>query len=98
MVGRRVWQMIRVDMHRAFSFRFLIAVLCIAGVMLIDNLWEIRYAINSSGYSVYYFFFNAIVFPGGLSVYCSAIFCALPFCREVFVERKNNVQEKYVGG
>lgn len=84
------------DLERAFSWRFAISVLAIVLLMMLDNLWELRDAVHRSGYVVYYFFFNSIVFSGMLSIYGSAVACAIPYCGEASREYACGIQLQFV--
>lgn len=58
---------------------FLTCALGICLLMLLDNAWELRDAFLYEGYTVYYFFFNAVVFSGMFTTYIGAVVCTLPF-------------------
>lgn len=59
--------------------RFTVCALGICLLMFLDNAWELRDGILYEGYTVYYFFFNAVVFSGMFTTYIGAVVCTLPF-------------------
>lgn len=84
------------DLQRAFSSRFIVATAMVVLLMLLENVWEIRTAVYQSGYTVYYFFFNTIVFSGLLGTYGAPVACALPYCGELLQERIDGIHEQFV--
>lgn len=84
------------ELERAFSSRFVIATIMVVLLMLLENIWEIRTAVLKSGYTVYYFFFNTIVFSGLLGTYGAPVACALPYCSELLRERNEGIREQFV--
>lgn len=81
---------------KEFSSRFIVATVVVVLLMLLENVWEIRTAVYQSGYTVYYFFFNTIVFSGLLGTYGAPVACALPYCGELLQERIDGIHEQFV--
>lgn len=93
--GKRFWGVLAQDVRRAFSRRFVCSALALALLMLTDNIWELREAARIPGYTVYYLFFNSIVFSGVFSTYGSAVACAIPYCAEANREYACGIQPQF---
>lgn len=83
---KKFLRMFILDVERALSLRFAISVSAIVLLMLLDNLWDFRDSLTHKGYTVYHFFFNAVVFSGLFSTYGIGVVCTMPYGQSVTQE------------
>lgn len=80
-----------------FALRLAFAALGVAVLMLIDNIWEIKTAWSTANISIYYLFFNAIVFSGIMSSYLIPVLCCLPWNMKNIKQRGKTMEKMTVG-
>ena len=81
---------------KLFGLKLILAGCGVALLMLIDNIWEIKTAWSTESISIYYLFFNAIVFSGIMSSYLIPVLCCLPWNMETVKRRRRTMQEKTI--
>ncbi len=81
---------------KLFGLKLILAGLGVAVLMLIDNIWEIKTAWSTENISIYYLFFNAIVFSGIMSSYLIPVLCCLPWNMETIKQRRKTMQKMTV--
>ena len=80
----------KVSVKKSFTIKLIMAGLGISLLMFIDNAWEIKTAWSTESISIYYLFFNAIVFSGMMSSYLLPVLCCLPWNIKTVKSRNNN--------
>lgn len=84
----------KVRTEKPFVLKLIFAGCGVALLMFIDNLWEIKTAWDTESISIYYLFFNAIVFSGMMSSYLLPVLCCLPWNMKTIRQRRENIQKK----
>lgn len=84
-------KMIFWNAHYVFLLKLLFAMLCIAFAIMLDDVQGVKYALTEGFTSVYYCFFNSVVFSGMFGTYVCAIICVIPYASSYLKERNSGI-------
>lgn len=95
MARQNFFLVFRADAKNINPLKFIFTSLCIALAMMLDDVQGIKIALTEQSISIYYCFFNSIVFSGMFGTYFTASLCVIPYAN-AYVRERGAGMDRYV--